>query len=60
MTYCGVTLKKGSDTADYIGSIFILMGITSLLEFYRSLSEKTGKEKHIQTFQWILGRSLYV
>lgn len=36
------------------------MGMRTLLEFYRTLSELTQKEKHISTFQWILERSLYV
>lgn len=32
------------------------MGLSSLCEFYRTLSEKTGKEKHISTYQWVLGK----
>ncbi len=34
-----------------------VMGLDSLRQFYRILSEKTGKEKHIKTYQWIVGRS---
>ena len=30
------------------------MGLASLLEFYRVLSAKTGKQKHIDTFEWVL------
>lgn len=32
------------------------MGLASLCEFYRTLSEKTGKEKHIQTYRWVRER----
>lgn len=32
------------------------MGLASLLEFYRTLSVKTGKQKHLDTLQWVQER----
>lgn len=58
----GTGLFDGNLSKEYIFSDSIVidgyryMGISSLCEFYRVLSEKTGKEKHVLTYQWVLNK----
>ena len=58
----GTSLFDGNLSKEeiFLDSIIIdgyrYMGLVSLCEFYRVLSEKTGKEKHIMTYQWVLAK----
>jgi hypothetical protein len=36
------------------------MGINSLCEFYRTLSEQTGEEKHVETYAWVRSKQAFI